>query len=159
MPVRDMRITAARWAPRRSRGMVGGMKKHLLSLTVVALLAFVATPGAAQAEPCKNGRSIGAGQGIKSFYLYACRAPAASGIYRAYAQFISGPNSTRATKCQIWIRPIGMHAEYFDCTPMLRVGRYRTYLFSYYATTRTQACYRLRYGTGTWTRSFCVTSG
>jgi hypothetical protein len=106
----------------------------------------------------RNGESVGAGSGFKAFYLWACADH--RGGTRAYAQFISGSNSTRATACQIWIRPEGNTARFYDCTPMLRVGRYRTYTYpiTVHGDRRTQACYRLRYGTGTWTRSYCALS-
>jgi hypothetical protein len=140
--------------------MIAAMKTHhplrWLAVVAITLFAWAAAPSAAHA--CDNGRSIGAGSGTNAFYLWSCST--AFGPGRAYAEFYSGRTSTRASQCQIWIRPeYHNRAQFFDCTPDLRRGLWHTFWYSDYTGARAQSCYRLKYGSGPWTRSYCVWSG
>ena len=134
--------------------------KRRLAIVAAALLACSAAPATAQAEVCEQPGTIGAGLGTNAFFLKSC-SRFVSGGRQAYAQFFSGATSTRASACKIWIRPERYDAQFFDCTPMLRAGSWRTYKYTLWPVvrTRTQSCYLLRYGTGSWTRSYCVWSG
>jgi hypothetical protein len=127
------------------------------ALAFVALLGWSALTSSAQAAVCLNGNGISGGVGPSAYYLYACSGAAPGGL-RPYALFHSGPTSTRASQCQVYIRPVGGSAEFFDCTGVLRKGYEVAYYYSRVTRARTQACYRFKYGSAPWAPSRCVTS-
>jgi hypothetical protein len=129
------------------------------AVAALALLGWSAMTSTARAAvPCYNNiQPIGGGSGSSAFHLWACSARAGAGL-RPYAQFLSGPTSTRATRCQVYVRPLGGSAEFFDCTGELRKNHKVTYYYSRLTQARTQACYRLKYGSAPWAPSRCQTS-